>query len=60
MAATFPIKPKPERYQRLSRAEIEAAIADITAALREPMSNLNRKLYYADRIDLRAALELLP
>jgi hypothetical protein len=60
MAADFPIKPKPERYSRLSRSEIETAITEITAAMKRPMADLERRLYYADRVDLRAALALLP
>jgi hypothetical protein len=50
------IPPDPARYRYMSKADIEAAIADISNRMRGPMSNLERALSNADRADLRAAL----
>lgn len=39
-----------------STAEIEAAIASISEALKGPMSNIERALLVADRKDMRSEL----
>lgn len=51
-----PVKPMPDRFKHLSAAEIRAAMAEISAIMKGPMSDLERALLYADRVDLRAAL----
>lgn len=50
-------KPMPERFVHLSRDEIEDALSQIADTMKGPLPNIERALLYADRVDLRAALE---
>ena len=53
-----PVKSMPDWLKHLSITEIKTAIAEISAMMKEPMSDLERAVLYADRVDLRAALAL--
>jgi len=50
--------PTPPAPTTLSRAEIEAKIAEISATLKHPLSNVQRLWLVEDRRELRKQLEL--
>ena len=47
--------PSPERFAHMTAEQIDAAIAEISAEMKGPLSNTERALHFADRVDLRAA-----
>lgn len=44
-------------YENWTTEKIEAAIAEISAVMKGPMGDLERRAHYLDRKDLRAELE---